>query len=122
MLDSSIVGVVTLFQEWFDGPLRKGRQNSPDEHGQRNMTRAAPGVFSRRKRWMLRSLAPRRVGFVRLDQGSLATRPLATQLPTANRPADVPGFKKAQPWFCGLYPRDRGDYENLKAAWKTPVK
>ena len=97
----SYQGVVTLFRV-VDGALRKGDKIRLMSTGKEyDVLRL--GVFS-----------PEAV-----DVEELGDAAVGDTITLANRPADepVPGFKKAQPMvFCGLYPTESGDYENLKAA------
>ena len=65
-------------------------------------------------------LYPGDVGYIcRLHQGCGATPGWATPSPTrtARRTQPLPGYRKVTPMvFCGIYPADGADYDNLKDA------
>ena len=59
------------------------------------------------------------VGFLCGSIKALGDAKVGDTIPLADNPADapVPGFKDVKPMvFCGLYPTESEDYENLKAA------
>ena len=59
------------------------------------------------------------VGFLCANIKELSDARVGDTVTLAERPAEtpVPGFKEVQPMvFCGLYPTDAADYENLKIA------
>ena len=59
------------------------------------------------------------VGFLCGSIKALGDAKVGDPIPLADNPADapVPGFKDVKPMvFCGLYPTESEDYENLKAA------
>ena len=65
------------------------------------------------------SLSAGEVGFVIAGIKELKDARVGDTVTSAQNPADeaVPGFKEVKPMvFCGLYPSESDDYENLKAA------
>jgi GTP-binding protein LepA len=112
----SYQGVVTLFRV-VDGALRKGDKIRLMSTGKEyDVLRL--GVFSP-EAVDVEELGAGEVGFLCGSIKELGDAAVGDTITLANRPADepVPGFKKAQPMvFCGLYPTESGDYENLKAA------
>ena len=108
----SYQGVVTLFRV-VDGALRKGDKIRLMSTGK---------VFSRRKRWMLRSLAQARWAFCAARSRNLATRPLATQLPwpTGRRTSPCPVSRRPSPWFFAAFiPRNREITKISRPPWKN---
>lgn len=112
----SYQGVVTLFRV-VDGALRKGDKIRLMSTGKEyDVLRL--GVFSP-EAVDVEELGAGEVGFLCGSIKELGDAAVGDTITLANKPADepVPGFKKAQPMvFCGLYPTESGDYENLKAA------
>ena len=112
----SYQGGVTLFRV-VDGALRKGDKIRLMSTGKEyDVLRL--GVFSP-EAVDVEELGAGEVGFLCGSIKELGDAAVGDTITLANRPADepVPGFKKAQPMvFCGLYPTESGDYENLKAA------
>jgi len=59
------------------------------------------------------------VGYIAASIKNVADLHVGDTITTSERPAEepLPGYKKANSMvYCGLYPLDGGDYENLKAA------
>ena len=59
------------------------------------------------------------VGYIAASIKSLSDIRVGDTITLKNKPADkpLPGYKKVNPMvYCGLYPVDGGDYENLKVA------
>lgn len=112
----SYQGVVTLFRV-VDGVLRKGDKIRLMSTGKEyDVLRL--GVFSP-EAVDVEELGAGEVGFMCGSIKELGDAAVGDTITLASKPADepVPGFKKAQPMvFCGLYPTESGDYENLKAA------
>lgn len=112
----SYQGVVTLFRV-VDGALRKGDKIRLMSTGKEyDVLRL--GVFSP-EAVDVEELGAGEVGFMCGSIKELGDAAVGDTITLASKPADepVPGFKKAQPMvFCGLYPTESGDYENLKAA------
>ncbi|MDD6181342.1 MAG: translation elongation factor 4 [Desulfovibrionaceae bacterium] len=76
------------------------------------------GVFSPEAK-DVRSLSAGEVGFLCGSIKELGDAQVGDTITLASSPASepVPGFKAVQPMvFCGLYPTDSDDYENLKVA------
>ncbi len=112
----SYQGVVVLFRV-MDGTVKTGemiRLMSTDKEYE--VLRL--GVFSP-EATDVRELHAGEVGFLCGSIKSLGDARVGDTVTHADRPADapVPGFKEVQPMvFCGLYPSESDDYENLKAA------
>ena len=99
----SYQGVVVLFRI-MDGTVRTGE--------------TIRGVFSP-EATDVRELHAGEVGFLCGSIKSLGDARVGDTITHSARPAEtpVPGFKEVQPMvFCGLYPSESDDYENLKAA------
>ncbi len=65
------------------------------------------------------SLGAGEVGYVAASIKSVAETKVGDTITDASNPAKeaLPGYKQVQPMvFCGIYPADGADYENLKAA------
>lgn len=112
----SYQGVVVLFRI-MDGSVRKGdtvRLMSTDKEYE--VLRL--GVFSPEPT-DVKELFAGEVGFLCGSIKELGDARVGDTITHANRPADtaVPGFKEVKAMvFCGLYPTESDDYENLKAA------
>ncbi|OXS27700.1 MAG: elongation factor 4 [Desulfovibrio sp. MES5] len=112
----SYQGVVVLFRV-MDGVIRKGetvRLMSTDKEYE--VLRL--GVFSPEAADVKELLAGE-VGFLCGSIKELGDARVGDTITHADRPAasPVPGFKEVKPMvFCGLYPTESEDYENLKAA------
>ena len=73
----------------------------------------SPGVVD------VKELAAGEVGFLCANIKELGHARVGDTITLRDNPADepVPGFKEVKPMvFCGLYPTDAADYENLKTA------
>ena len=112
----SYQGVVVLFRI-MDGHIRKGeriRLMATDK--QHDVLRL--GVFSPEAA-DVDALAAGEVGFLCGSIKELADARVGDTITHADRPAKdpVPGFKEVKAMvFCGLYPSEAADYEDLKAA------
>ena len=74
---------------------------------------SSPGVVD------VKELAAGEVGFLCANIKELGHARVGDTITLRDNPADepVPGFKEVKPMvFCGLYPTDAADYENLKTA------
>ncbi|MBV1705032.1 MAG: translation elongation factor 4 [Hyphomicrobiales bacterium] len=110
------LGVVVLVRV-FDGRLRKGqriRMMGADAHYEVDRL----GVF-RPKMQDAQSLGPGEVGFITAQIKQVADTRVGDTITDDKRPTAeaMAGFKPAQPVvFCGLYPVDAADFEELRAA------
>ncbi|HIX39275.1 MAG TPA: translation elongation factor 4 [Candidatus Desulfovibrio intestinigallinarum] len=112
----SYQGVVVLFRV-MDGTVRLGEQVRLMSTGKEYEVLRL-GVFSP-EATDVKELHAGEVGFLCGSIKSLGDARVGDTITHADRPADapVPGFKEVQPMvFCGLYPSESDDYENLKAA------
>ena len=109
-------GVVVLFRV-MDGILRCGDRIRLMAAGREyEVTRL--GVFSP-DALDVAELGAGEVGFLGAGIKELGHARVGDTVTLAGRPADtpVPGFKEVQPMvFCGLYPTEAAEYENMKAA------
>jgi GTP-binding protein LepA len=110
------LGVVVLVRV-IDGRLRKGMQikmiGTGATHGVDRV-----GVF-RPKMQDFDSLGPGEVGFFTGSIKEVADTRVGDTITDERRPttSPLPGFKPVQPVvFCGLFPVDAADFENLRAA------
>ncbi|HEY1929124.1 MAG TPA: translation elongation factor 4 [Caulobacteraceae bacterium] len=110
------LGVVVLVRV-FEGLLKAGMQV-------RMMQRGATykldkiGVF-KPKATDVDSLGPGEIGFITAQIKEVADAAVGDTITEDRRPtpAALPGFKPVQPVvFCGLYPTDAADFEDLRAA------
>ena len=112
----SYQGVVVLFRI-MDGILRLGDRIRLMASG-REYEVVRLGAFSPDAVDM-KELSAGEVGFLCANIKELGHARVGDTITLAERPAEapVPGFKEVQPMvFCGLYPTDAADYENLKSA------
>ena len=112
----SYQGVVVLFRV-MDGTVRLGEKIRLMSTGKEYEVLRL-GVFSP-EATDVKELHAGEVGFLCGSIKSLGDARVGDTVTHADRPADapVPGFKEVQPMvFCGLYPSESDDYENLKAA------
>ena len=111
------LGVVVLVRV-IDGTLKKGqkiRMMGTDAHYEVDKI----GVFRPEDAGRARRSAPARSASSPRRSSRWPTPASATPSPTSARPAPrpLPGFKPAQPVvFCGLFPVDAADFEDLRAA------
>ncbi len=112
----SYQGVVVLFRI-FDGKIKKGDMIRLMATGKEYEV-IRLGVFSPTAR-DLKELGAGEVGFLCGNIKELGDARVGDTITLASNPAKepVPGFKEVQSMvFCGLYPTDSADYENLKTA------
>ena len=112
----SYQGVVTLFRV-MDGRIRKGDRIRLMSTG-KEYEALRLGVFSP-EAVDVEELAAGEVGFLSGSIKELGDARVGDTITLAARPAAeaVPGFKEVKPVvFCGLYPTESDEYENLKAA------
>lgn len=112
----SYQGVVILFRV-MDGIVRRGdRIRLMASECEYDVIRL--GVFSPTA-LDVEELNAGEVGFLCANIKELGDARVGDTITLAERPAEtpVPGFKEVQPMvFCGLYPTDAAEYENLKTA------
>ncbi|MBI3275649.1 MAG: elongation factor 4, partial [Methylocystis sp.] len=110
------LGVVVLVRV-IDGTLRKGQKikmMAADAHYEVDKI----GVF-RPKMNDVATLSPGEIGFITAQIKQVADTRVGDTITDDKKPcaAPLPGFKPAQPVvFCGLFPADAADFENLRAA------
>ena len=110
------LGVVVLVRV-IDGALRKGQRITmmgTDAHYEVDRL----GVF-RPKMQDAATLGPGEMGFITAQIKQVADTRVGDTITDERRPcaAALPGFKPAQPVvFCGLFPVDAADFEDLRAA------
>jgi len=112
----SYQGVVVLFRI-MDGTLKLGDVIHLMA-GDRNYEVVRLGVFSPGA-LDVQQLGAGEVGFLCANIKELGHARVGDTITLRDRPAPepVPGFKEVKPMvFCGLYPTDAADYENLKTA------
>lgn len=112
----SYQGVVVLFRI-MDGTVKTGEMIRLMSTGKEYEVLRL-GVFSP-EATDVRELHAGEVGFLCGSIKSLGDARVGDTITHTAHPADtpVPGFKEVQPMvFCGLYPSESDDYENLKAA------
>ncbi len=112
----SYQGVVVLFRI-MDGTLKKGDKIHLMATG-REFEVIRLGVFSPTQKDMP-TLAAGEVGFLCGNIKELGDAKVGDTITLSNNPATeaVPGFKEVQSMvFCGLYPTESAEYENLKTA------
>ncbi len=112
----SYQGVVVLFRI-MDGTLKLG-DTIHLMAGNRDYEVVRLGVFSPNA-IDVNELGAGEVGFLCANIKELGHARVGDTITLRDNPADapVPGFKEVKPMvFCGLYPTDAADYENLKTA------
>jgi GTP-binding protein LepA len=110
------LGVVVLVRI-FDGTLKKGQKIQMMGTGAHYEVDKI-GVF-RPKMQDVASLGPGEVGFITAQIKQVADTRVGDTITDERKPCDsaLPGFKPAQPVvFCGLFPVDAADFEDLRAA------
>src|SRR5579862_6767095 len=110
------LGVVVLVRV-FDGVLRVGQQIRMMQRGTTHKIDRL-GVF-RPQRVDAESLGPGEIGFITAQIKEVADAAVGDTITEERRqtPAALPGFKPVQPVvFCGLFPVDAADFEDLRAA------
>ncbi len=112
----SYLGVVVLVRV-VDGVLRKGQRiRMIGTDARYEVDRL--GVF-RPKMQDAAELGPGEIGFITAQIKQVADTRVGDTITDDRRPTDapLPGFKPAQPVvFCGLFPVDAADFEDLRAA------
>jgi GTP-binding protein LepA len=112
----SYLGVVVLFRV-VDGTLKKGQRiRMMGTDAAYEVDRV--GVFTP-KRVELDELGPGEIGFLTASIKEVADTRVGDTITDDKKPVDVPlpGFRPAiQVVFCGLFPVDAADFENLRAA------
>jgi GTP-binding protein LepA len=112
----SYLGVVVLVRV-FDGRLKVGQKIKMMQTGA-VYTAERLGVFQP-KATMVDSLGPGEIGFLTGSIKEVADAAVGATLTDERKPTDEPlkGFKDVQPVvFCGLFPVDAADFEDLRAA------
>jgi GTP-binding protein LepA len=110
------LGVVVLVRV-IDGTLKKGQRVKLMQTGSTHQVERV-GVF-RPKQEMLGELGPGEVGFFTAAIKEVADTRVGDTVTDEKNPCAqaLPGFKPAQPVvFCGLFPVDAADFEDLRAA------
>ncbi|HEY2050345.1 MAG TPA: translation elongation factor 4 [Caulobacteraceae bacterium] len=110
------LGVVVLVRV-FEGQLKAGMQVRMMQRGATYKVDKI-GVF-RPKATDVDALGPGEIGFITAQIKEVADAAVGDTITEERRltPAALPGFKPVQPVvFCGLYPTDAADFEDLRAA------
>jgi GTP-binding protein LepA len=110
------LGVVVLVRV-FDGALKVGQQVRMMQTGASYKIDRL-GVF-RPKQVEAESLGPGEIGYITAQIKDVADAAIGDTITEERRqtPAALPGFKPVQPVvFCGLFPVDAADFEDLRAA------
>ena len=110
------LGVVVLVRV-FDGELRKGQKIQMMGAGAHYEVDRI-GVF-RPKMQDIQKLGPGEIGFITAQIKQVADTRVGDTITDDKKPCaeQLPGFKPAQPVvFCGLFPVDAADFEDLRAA------
>ena len=110
------LGVVVLVRV-IDGSLRKGQRVQMMQQGSAHLIDRI-GVFNP-KRTEVESLGPGEIGFITAQIKEVAQAAVGDTITDERRPATtpLPGFRDVQPVvFCGLFPVDAADFEDLRAA------
>ncbi|HEY2751751.1 translation elongation factor 4 [Phenylobacterium sp.] len=110
------LGVVVLVRV-IDGSLRKGQRVQMMQQGSSHLIDRI-GVFNP-KRTEIESLGPGEIGFITAQIKEVAQAAVGDTITDERRPAEkpLPGFRDVQPVvFCGLFPVDAADFEDLRAA------
>ena len=110
------LGVVVLVRV-IDGTLRSGQRVQMMQQGSHHLIDRI-GVFNP-KRTEVESLGPGEIGFITAQIKEVAHAAVGDTITDERRPAAaaLPGFRDVQPVvFCGLFPVDAADFEDLRAA------
>ncbi|MDO9223241.1 MAG: translation elongation factor 4 [Caulobacter sp.] len=110
------LGVVVLVRV-FDGTLRAGQKIKMMQHGSVHLVDRV-GVFTP-KNTPVESLGPGEIGFITAQIKEVADAAVGDTITDEKKstPQALPGFKDVQPVvFCGLFPVDAADFEDLRAA------
>jgi GTP-binding protein LepA len=110
------LGVVVLVRV-FDGRLRAGQRIKMMQFGSTHLVDKI-GVF-RPHRVDTDSLGPGEIGFITAQIKEVAHAAVGDTITDERKPTSAPlaGFKEVQPVvFCGLFPVDAADFEDLRAA------
>ncbi len=110
------LGVVVLVRV-IDGALRKGQRIAHDGHGRPLRGRPPRRVHAQDEGRA--ALGPGEMGFITAQIKQVADTRVGDTITDEKRPCAeaLPGFKPAQPVvFCGLFPVDAADFEDLRAA------
>jgi GTP-binding protein LepA len=110
------LGVVVLVRV-FDGTLRSGQRVKMMQQGSTHLIDRI-GVFNP-KRTEVESLGPGEIGFITAQIKEVAHAAVGDTITDEKRPAAeaLAGFRDVQPVvFCGLFPVDAADFEDLRAA------
>jgi GTP-binding protein LepA len=110
------LGVIVLVRV-IDGVLKKGQTIRMMGTGAKYPVERV-GVMTP-KMVMVESLGPGEIGFITASIKEVADTRVGDTITEDKRPTQkaLPGFKPAQPVvFCGLFPVDAADFENLRAA------
>ena len=110
------LGVVVLVRV-IDGTLKSGQRVQMMQQGSTHLVDRI-GVFNP-KRTEVESLGPGEIGFITAQIKEVAQAAVGDTITDERRPAGqaLPGFRDVQPVvFCGLFPVDAADFEDLRAA------
>ncbi|MFN3583812.1 translation elongation factor 4 [Phenylobacterium sp.] len=110
------LGVVVLVRV-FDGTLKVGQKVKMMQTGAEYQIDRL-GVF-RPKQTEVAELGPGEVGFITASIKEVAHAAVGDTITDLKKPTDrpLPGFREVQPVvFCGLFPVDAADFEDLRAA------
>ncbi len=110
------LGVVVLVRV-IDGTLKSGQRVKMMQQGSTHLIDRI-GVFNP-KRTEVESLGPGEIGFITAQIKEVAQAAVGDTITDEKRPAAEPltGFRDVQPVvFCGLFPVDAADFEDLRAA------
>ena len=110
------LGVVVLVRV-IDGTLKSGHRVQMMQQGSHHLIDRI-GVFNP-KRTEVESLGPGEIGFITAQIKEVAHAAVGDTITDERRPAEaaLPGFRDVQPVvFCGLFPVDAADFEDLRAA------
>ena len=111
------LGVVVLVRV-IDGVLKKGLRHQHDGR-QGAATPSTASACSRPKMTDVAELGPGEIGFITAQIKEVADTRVGDTITETRRPTAkaLPGFKPAQPVvFCGLFPVDAAEFEDLRAA------
>jgi GTP-binding protein LepA len=110
------LGVVVLVRV-IDGVLKSGQRVKMMQQGSTHLIDRV-GVFNP-KRTEVESLGPGEIGFITAQIKEVAQAAVGDTITDEKKPAAsaLPGFRDVQPVvFCGLFPVDAADFEDLRAA------
>ncbi|THD64649.1 translation elongation factor 4 [Phenylobacterium sp.] len=110
------LGVIVLVRV-IDGTLQSGQRVKMMQQGSTHLIDRI-GVFNP-KRTEVESLGPGEIGFITAQIKEVAHAAVGDTITDERRPAAeaLPGFREVQPVvFCGLFPVDAADFEDLRAA------